>query len=236
MAIDKPQKPSSLLPRSFGGEKNNFSDDLIASGFEPNTRETYNGDNLNYQLDATGKELDYCEKVIDYLVNMPVNNIPLVNSNNKLDYIDKNTMLSNFADKSFSNIDDTAKAYFDSQWVNISDGVVFLNRTLSTSETPVEFTLDFLPDNASYELYLSINVYPINTSSNYYGGIIISSDIITTPIALTYSGLPGAYSIGSKSDIYVKNKKLYLSGKSYYSNAKGSLAAAAYRKLGSGFE
>lgn len=97
--------------------------------------------------------------------------------------------------------------------MNISDGTVFLNRTLSTSETPVEFTLDF-----------------------YYGGLIISSDIITTPISLTYSGLPGGYSIGSKSNIYVKNKKLYLSGKSYFFNAKGSLAAVAYRKLGSGFD
>ena len=135
-----------------------------------------------------------------------------------------------------NNLTNEGKAKFDSQWVNISDGTVFLNRTLSTSETPVEFTLDFLPDNASYELYLTINVYPINTSNNYYGGLIISSDIITTPISLTYSGLPGNYSIGSKSNIYVKNKKLYLSGKSYFSNAKGSLAAVAYRKLGTGFE
>ena len=147
-----------------------------------------------------------------------------------------NIALDTKVNLSFDNIDNTAKAYFDSQWVNISDGTVFLNRTLSTSETPVEFTLDFLPDNDSYNLYLTINVAPINTSNNYYGGIIISSDIITTPIALTYSGLPGAYSIGSKSDIYVKNKKLYLSGKSYFSNAKGSLAAVAYRKLGTGFE
>ena len=85
MPIDKPQKPSSLLPRSFGGEKNNFSDDLIASGFEPNTRQTYNGDNLNYQLDATGKELDYCEKVVDYINGLGVGKTPIVNANNKLD-------------------------------------------------------------------------------------------------------------------------------------------------------
>ena len=85
MAIDKPTKPTDLMPRTFGGEKNNFSDDLIASGFEPNMRETYNGDNLNYQLDATGKELDYCEKVVDYINGLGVGKTPIVNSNNKLD-------------------------------------------------------------------------------------------------------------------------------------------------------
>ena len=148
----------------------------------------------------------------------------------------KCTICGKKASTTLDNLTDEGKAKFDSQWVNISDGTVFLNRTLSTSETPVEFTLDFLPDNASYELYLTINVAPINTSNNYYGGLIISSDIITTPISLTYSGLPGGYSIGSKSNIYVKNKKLYLSGKSYFFNAKGSLAAVAYRKLGSGFD
>ena len=85
MAIDKSIKPANLVPRSFGGEKNNFSDDLIASGFEPNTPETYNGDNLNYQLDATGKELDYCEKVVDYINGLGVGKTPIVNANNKLD-------------------------------------------------------------------------------------------------------------------------------------------------------
>lgn len=85
MAIDKSQKPTNLVPRSFGGEKNNFSNDLIANGFEPNTPETYNGDNLNYQLDATGKELDYCEKVVDYINGLGVGKTPIVNANNKLD-------------------------------------------------------------------------------------------------------------------------------------------------------
>ena len=85
MPTDKPKKPSSLLPRSFGGEKNNFSDDLIATGYEANTPQTYNGDNLNYQLDATGKELDYCEKVVDYINGLNVGKTPIVNANNKLD-------------------------------------------------------------------------------------------------------------------------------------------------------
>ena len=85
MATEKSIKPTNLVPRSFGGEKNNFSDDLIANGYEVNMPQTYNGDNLNYQLDATGKELDYCEKVVDYINGLGVGKTPIVNANNKLD-------------------------------------------------------------------------------------------------------------------------------------------------------
>ena len=85
MATEKSIKPTNLVPRSFGGEKNNFSNDLIANGYEVNAPQTYNGDNLNYQLDATGKELDYCEKVVDYINGLGVGKTPIVNANNKLD-------------------------------------------------------------------------------------------------------------------------------------------------------
>ena len=92
MAKNKPTKPTNLMPRSFGGEKNNFSDNLITNGFETNIPETYNGDNLNYQLNATGKEFEYVESVVDYIVAMPSNNILTVNSNNQLDYLNANTL------------------------------------------------------------------------------------------------------------------------------------------------
>ena len=92
MAKNKPTKPTNLMPRSFGGEKNNFSDDLITNGFEENVPQTYNGDNLNYQLNATGKELEYVESVVDYINAMPSNNVLTVNSNNQLDYKNLNTL------------------------------------------------------------------------------------------------------------------------------------------------
>lgn len=84
MAIDKPIKPTNLMPRNFGGDKNQFSENLIANGFEPNIPQTYNGDNLNYQLNATGEEFDYCEKVSDYLCSIANGRTPFVDSNNKL--------------------------------------------------------------------------------------------------------------------------------------------------------
>lgn len=92
MAKNKPTKPTNLMPRSFGGEKNNFSNDLITNGFEENVPQIYNGDNLNYQLNATGKEFEYIESVVDYIVEMPSNNVLTVNSNNQLDYKNLNTL------------------------------------------------------------------------------------------------------------------------------------------------
>ena len=92
MPIEKPKKPTELIPRAFGGIKNNFSDDLQSTGFEPNIPQTYNGDNLNYHLDATGKELDYVEKVVDFINQAPVNHVPFVNENNQLDYVNKDEL------------------------------------------------------------------------------------------------------------------------------------------------
>lgn len=92
MAKNKPTKPTNLMPRSFGGEKNNFSNDLITNGFEANVPEIYNGDNINYQLDTTGKEFEYVESVVDYIVAMPANNVLTVSANNQLDYKNLNTL------------------------------------------------------------------------------------------------------------------------------------------------
>ena len=92
MPLEKPKKPTELVPRAFGGIKNNFSDDLQSTGFEPNIPQTYNGDNLNYHLDATGKELDYVEKVVDFINQAPVNHAVFVNENNQLDYVNKNEL------------------------------------------------------------------------------------------------------------------------------------------------
>jgi hypothetical protein len=102
MPLEKPKKPTELVPRAFGGIKNNFSDDLQSTGFEPNIPQTYNGDNLNYHLDATGKELDYVEKVVDYINEMPIGSALYVNSNNQLDYTNVGDF-ANKADKDLAN-------------------------------------------------------------------------------------------------------------------------------------
>jgi len=84
--MDKPTKPTNLIPRSFGGIKNNFSSSLQTTGYEVNVPAIYGGDNLNYQLDATGKELDYCETICDFINALPIGKTITVDNNNKLTY------------------------------------------------------------------------------------------------------------------------------------------------------
>lgn len=103
--MDKPTKPTDLIPRSFGGVKNNFSPSLQSSGYEDGVPAIYGGDNLNYQLDATGKELDYCEKICDYINAIPIGKTVTVDSNNKLVYSDLSD--SNKANISLNNLNTT---------------------------------------------------------------------------------------------------------------------------------
>ena len=86
--MDKPTKPTSLIPRSFGGLKENFSESLQQTGVEPNVPVIYHGKNFNYEKNAIGQELDYCEKIVDFINGIPIGKTVTVDSNNKLQYAD----------------------------------------------------------------------------------------------------------------------------------------------------
>ena len=139
--MDKPIKPTDLMPRSFGGVKNNFSASLQSSGYEDGVPAIYGGDNLNYQLDATGKELDYCEKISDYIKDIPINKSIITDPNNKLVYTQYSIRTYNSSetyslnDVVMSIIDDEVKLFKslansnignaltdDTKWVEISLG------------------------------------------------------------------------------------------------------------------
>jgi len=122
--MDKPTKPSNLMPRSFGGVKNNFSVSLQSSGYEDGVPAVYGGDNVNYQLDATGKELDYCEKIVDFIVDMPIGKTITVDGNNKIVYQDlgANTDLSNLTTTGKAKI--AIKEYLISETYELNDVVM----------------------------------------------------------------------------------------------------------------
>ncbi len=98
--------------------------------------------------------------------------------------IDEYSSVSTKANSALDNLTDGGKAKFDEKWINSNTNTIFENRTISTSETPVEFILDFLPDNETYELLLYCYMTNINSTASWSGGIALSSEIITTPIGL----------------------------------------------------
>lgn len=84
--MDKPQKPTDLLPSSFGGQKEAFSDDKIANGYQPDVPDILGGANLNYTLDTIGKELEYTETIADFVNGLPADHVISTDKNNKLIY------------------------------------------------------------------------------------------------------------------------------------------------------
>ena len=84
--MDKPTKPTNLLPESFGGEKENFDTNKIANGYEADVPDILGGANLNYLLDAAGKNLKYANTIVDYINDIPANNSIITDANNKLKY------------------------------------------------------------------------------------------------------------------------------------------------------
>lgn len=84
--MDKPTKPTNLLPRSFGGEKTDWTPNFRQVGYEADVPAMLRGDNLNYLLDTIGPELEYTEKIADFVNGLPINNVITTDENNKLVY------------------------------------------------------------------------------------------------------------------------------------------------------
>ena len=90
--MQKPEKPENLLPNGFGGEKENFSEAKIQTGYQKDVPDILGGANLNYLLDSLGKNLEYNNKISDFICNLPIGKYITTNANNELDYI--NTSIS----------------------------------------------------------------------------------------------------------------------------------------------
>ena len=84
--MDKPQKPTDLLPESFGGQKENFSEDLQSTGYQPDVPDILGGANLNYMLDSAGKNFKYNNAISDFVNGLPINKSITTDVNNKLVY------------------------------------------------------------------------------------------------------------------------------------------------------
>lgn len=108
--MDKPQKPTNLLPRSFGGQKEAFDTDKIANGYQPDVPDILGGANLNYTLDTMGKELEYTETIADFVNGLPINNVITTDENNKLIYINKSNL--GYADANLTNLTPAGEKHF----------------------------------------------------------------------------------------------------------------------------
>ena len=90
MPLEK-QSLNNFLPDGFEtnnleGYKENFSADKIATGYEKDVKDRVSGPNFNNLLDVIGKNTNILTKFMDFIKNMPVNNLFAVDENNQLVY------------------------------------------------------------------------------------------------------------------------------------------------------
>lgn len=86
MAINKPTKPSSTLPTTWGGIKTAFSQERIESGYEADVPEVVDGGNINYTNQGLFERLVYLTTIADMLNAMPVGKSLIIDSNNRFEY------------------------------------------------------------------------------------------------------------------------------------------------------
>ena len=99
MPLEK-QSLNNFLPDGFEtnnleGYKENFSADKIATGYEKDVKDRVSGPNLNNLIDVVGKNTNTLNKYVNYLNEMPINSIPITDSNNNLNYVDNNFLNKN---------------------------------------------------------------------------------------------------------------------------------------------
>ena len=90
MPLEK-QSLNNFLPDGFEtnnleGYKENFSADKIATGYEKDVKDRVSGPIFNNLLDVLGKNTNVLTKFMDFIKNMPINNLFTVDENNQLVY------------------------------------------------------------------------------------------------------------------------------------------------------
>lgn len=88
MALEK-KEIDNFLPNGFEtlnqeGYKENFSDDMIQTGYEKDVPDLVSGPNLNNLIDKIGKNTNTLNNYVNYLNSLSINKTPIIDSNNQL--------------------------------------------------------------------------------------------------------------------------------------------------------
>lgn len=86
MAINKPIKPSSELPDSWGGTQYPYTQEEITEGYLETVPQIVDGGKLNYEKKGVFERLNYLSEIADIINNIPVEQMLIVDSNNRFEY------------------------------------------------------------------------------------------------------------------------------------------------------
>ena len=88
MAINKPEIPSIELPEDWGGTQTPYTEQQTQEGYPEAIPTVVDGGNLNYEKRGIFQNIKYLRVFSDWLRNIPIGKIPVVNSQGQLDYDD----------------------------------------------------------------------------------------------------------------------------------------------------
>ena len=85
--INKPTKPSSTLPTTWGGTKTAYTQSQINSGYSESVPTVIDGGNVNFEKQGIFERIEYLTKIADVIRNIPADMYLIVNSAGKFEYV-----------------------------------------------------------------------------------------------------------------------------------------------------
>lgn len=183
MSIGK-ENLNNFLPNGFETEnkedyKMPFDEDLVQTGYERDVPDIVSGPNLNNLIDVVGKNTNTLNKYVNYLNEMPINSIPITDSNNNLNYVNNNflnkTQITNCILEAPNGV-----ATYSGSTITIKAGLKVLipnGRNADGSLNNIEVTLDVdvtetntdtYNDYSTYLAYENNQFSCLTTSTLYY--------------------------------------------------------------------
>lgn len=86
MAINKPVKPDSELPETWGGTQYPYTEDQIVDGLPEAIPTVIDGGTLNYEKKGVFERIKYLTEVAEIISNIPVGQVLTSDSNNRFEY------------------------------------------------------------------------------------------------------------------------------------------------------
>lgn len=86
MAIIKPTKPDSELPKTWGGTQYPYTEEQIAEGLPEAIPTIIDGGTLNYEKKGVFERMEYVTQVSDAVAGTPIKKTLITNANNQFEY------------------------------------------------------------------------------------------------------------------------------------------------------
>lgn len=86
MAVNKPTRPDSELPETWGGTQYPYTEEEVENGYLETVPQIVDGGKLNYQMKGIFERLKYTTAIADVINNTPIGQVPAVDQNNRFEY------------------------------------------------------------------------------------------------------------------------------------------------------